>query len=200
MDFGQSYHIYNHANGTENIFREEENYRFFLQQYHKYLGQVVDTYAFCLMPNHFHLLVGVRDSSDLAGFKNLPGLSSTNLGHASNNPAIKAFSDFFNSYTKSFNRRFQRRGSLFVKHFKKIPILDEQQWQETFGYIHLNPMKHGFVERVEDWKWSSWHSYQHPQKPSQLERNYYLNFFDGPRHVQEMMEIKKEWLLNKEYE
>jgi putative transposase len=43
MELGQSYHIYNHANGMDNIFREEENYRFFLQQYQKCLGEVVDT-------------------------------------------------------------------------------------------------------------------------------------------------------------
>lgn len=200
MDLGQSYHIYNHANGAENIFCEEENYRFFLQQYAKYLSQVVDTYAYCLMPNHFHLLVGVKASSDLAGFENLPSLSPTKLGHASNHPVIKAFSDFFNSYTKAFNKRFERKGSLFVKHFKKTPILDEQQWQETFLYIHLNPVKHGFTKRPEDWKWSSWHGYLQPEKPSNLERSYYLNFFDGPRHVIEMMNSKKEWLLNKEYE
>ncbi|MGY6523041.1 MAG: hypothetical protein ACXIUD_15015 [Mongoliitalea sp.] len=74
MEPGQSYHIYNHANGMENIFREEENYRFFLQQYKNYLGDVVDTYAFCLMPNHFHLLVGVKQTPDLTGFRNLSGL------------------------------------------------------------------------------------------------------------------------------
>ena len=74
MEPGQSYHIYNHANGRENIFLEEENYRFFPQKYAKYLGGVVDTYAYCLMPNHFHLMVGVR--SDLSGFKNLTGLIS----------------------------------------------------------------------------------------------------------------------------
>lgn len=200
MELCQSYHIYNHSNGTENIFREEENYLFFLKQYAKYLGNVVDTYAYCLMPNHFHLLAGVEGDSDLAGFQNLPGLSTTKLGHASNSPVIKAFSDFFNSYTKAFNKRFQRRGSLFVKHFKKTPILDEQQWQETFLYIHLNPIKHGFVDRIEDWKWSSWHGYRHPEKPSHLDRDYYLNFFEDPGHLQEMMVIKKEWLLNKEYE
>ncbi|MFN3761365.1 MAG: hypothetical protein ACK4SF_19290 [Algoriphagus aquaeductus] len=60
MELGQSYHIYNHANGTENIFREEDNYLFFLKQYDKYLGDVVDTYAYCLMPNQFHLMIGMK--------------------------------------------------------------------------------------------------------------------------------------------
>lgn len=189
MELGQSYDIYNHANGTENIFREEENYLYFLKQYAKYLGDVVDTYAYCLMPNHFHLLVGVKQDLNLTGL----------IKHPSNNPTIKAFSDFFNSYTQAYNKRYERKGNLFIRAFNRRPILDEQQWQETFLYIHLNPVKHGFVERTEDWKWSSWQGYQQMEKPSHLERNYYLNFFDGPRHVREMMESKKEWLLNKEY-
>jgi len=196
MESGQTYHIYNHANGMENIFREEENYRFFLQQYAKYLGEVVDIYAYCLMPNHFHLLVGVK--SDLPGVQNLAGLSPSRLGHAANNPVTKAFSNFFNSYAKAFNKRFERRGSLFVEHFKRTPILDERQWQETFLYIHLNPVKHGFVKNHQDWKWSSWHAYQNLNKPSNLDRTYYNNFFDGWEHMTNMMEVKKEWLMNKD--
>ena len=196
MEPGQSYHIYNRANGTENIFWEEENYRFFLQQYAKYLAEWVDTYAYCLMPNHFHLLVGVKERPNLSGFENLTGL----IKHPSKNPAIKAFSDFFNSYTKAYNKRYERKGNLFIRAFNRRPILHENQWQETFLYIHLNPVKHGFVKNPEDWKWSSLSSYQNPEKLSNLERSYYLNFFDGPRHVREMMEMKKELLLSKEYE
>lgn len=178
----------------ENIFREEENYLFFLGQYAKYLGGVVDTYAYCLMPNHFHLMVGVR--SDLSGFENLTGL----IKHPSNNPVIKGFTDFFNSYTKAINKRFGRRGNLFIRAFKRTPILDEKQWQETFLYIHLNPVKHDFVKDHENWRWSSWHAYQNPHKPSNLNREYYMNFFDGWAHVRQMMESKKEWLMNKNLE
>lgn len=192
MELGQSYHVYNHANGMENIFREEENYRFFLKQYVKYLSGVVDTYAYCLMPNHFHLLVGVRSEEALRStfpkFETLEKLIS------------KQFSNFFSSYTQSFNKVYDRRGSLFIKNFKRTPILDLRQWQETFLYIHLNPVKHSFVKDCQDWKWTSWHAYQHQDKPSNLDRTYYLNFFDGWMHVQQMMESKKEWLMNKDLE
>ncbi|WP_192349672.1 transposase [Algoriphagus sp. Y33] len=192
MELGQPYHIYNHANGTENIFRVEENYRFFLRQYVKYLGEVVDTHAYCLMPNHFHLLVGVRGEADLTKtfpkFETLEKLVS------------KQFSNFFSSYTQSFNKKYQRKGSLFIKNFKRKPILTESQWQETFLYIHLNPVKHGFVKDHTNWKWSSWHAYRSPEKLSNLDRNYYLNFFDSWEHVQNMMKMKKEWLMNKDME
>lgn len=192
MEPGQSYHIYNHANGSENIFREEENYRYFLQQYAKYLGKVVDTYAYCLMPNHFHLLVGVK--LDLSGFENLTGL----IKHPARNPAIKAFADLFNSYTKALNKRYERKGSLFKRAFHRIPIVDDSQWQETFLYIHLNPIKHGFTKSIDAWKWTSWQAYHQPGKKSLLERSYYRNFFDGMDHANMMMESKKELLMNKE--
>ncbi|WP_162418608.1 transposase [Cyclobacterium roseum] len=192
MEPGQSYHIFNQANGAENLFKEQDNYRFFLQQYSKYLGQVVDTYAYCLMPNHFHLLVGVRSEERLRltfpKFQTLEKL------------VTRQFASFFSSYTQSFNKVYQRRGSLFIKNFKKTPILTEQQWQEAFLYIHLNPVKHGFVKNHPYWKWSSWHAYENPAQPCRLNNDYYLNFFDGWEHVENRMEMKKEWLMNRDLE
>jgi len=192
MEPGQSYHIFNHANGAENLFREEENYRFFLQQYNKYLDKVVDTYAYCLMPNHFHFLVGVcsenRLRSTFPKFETLEKL------------VTRQFANFFSSYTQSYNKVYQRRGSLFLKNFKRTPILDEKQWQETFLYIHLNPVKHGFVKNHPDWKWTSWHAYINRRQVSMLNRDYSLNFFDGWEHVENLMEVKKEWLMNKDLE
>jgi len=201
MEPSQCYHIFNHANGTENIFREEENYRFFLQQYEKYLGGLVDTFAYCLMPNHFHIMIKVK--SDLPGFQNLAGLSphhQTKMGHASNNPVTKAFSDFFNSYSKSFNKRYQRRGSLFVEHFKRNPILDERQWQETFLYILLNPIKHGFVKDLNHWKWSSWNAYRFPNILSAVDREEFKIYFDDWKHVDYLLQDKKEIILKLEME
>lgn len=202
MELGQSYHIYNHANGSENIFREEENYRYFLQQYTKYLGEVVDTYAYCLLPNHFHFLVGVK--KDLPGFENLEGLITQNANNQQNRSVkdqiSQAFSNFFNSYTKAFNKKYKRKGSLFLKNFKRKPIQTESQWQETFLYIHLNPVKHGFATSANNWKWSSWDAYKHLEQKSLLERTYYMNFFDGMSHVNDIMEVKRESILNKNLE
>ncbi|MHB9142398.1 MAG: hypothetical protein ACYC25_11035 [Paludibacter sp.] len=74
-----SYHIFNHANGFENIFRHEANYYFFLEKYLKYIGPIAETYAWCLMPNHFHLVVRIRkrailinnyNFSKVSGFEN----------------------------------------------------------------------------------------------------------------------------------
>ena len=59
------YHIYNRANGNELIFLKNENYRFFLQQYKKYILPIADTFCYCLMPNHFHFLVRIKSQEQL---------------------------------------------------------------------------------------------------------------------------------------
>jgi REP element-mobilizing transposase RayT len=61
LEPGCFYHIYNHANGSDNLFREEENYYYFLRKWKKYIHPIADTVAYCLMPNHFHWLVKVKD-------------------------------------------------------------------------------------------------------------------------------------------
>jgi REP element-mobilizing transposase RayT len=161
---GLTYHIYNHANGNEDIFREEKNYPYFLQKYKKHIAPVTDTYAYCLMPNHFHLLLKIKEENklktlptvNLQGFKNLEGF------------VAKQFSNFFNSYSKSINITYNRRGSLFNPRFKRKLVEGYQQFQSVFLYIHLNPVKHGFVNHEEDWKWSSVHNYINRQKDELL--------------------------------
>ncbi len=108
MEPGSYYHIYNRGNNREIIFREDENYRFFLLRYKKYLAAYVTTHAYCLMPNHFHFLDRINDDKSLAQ------RTSGKL-----TPLEKAFRDFFISYAKSFNKRYGRTGSLFQYKFKR---------------------------------------------------------------------------------
>ena len=61
LSANQYFHIYNHAIGNENLFREEKNYNFFIKKYIKYIVPHTETYAYCLMPNHFHLLLKVNN-------------------------------------------------------------------------------------------------------------------------------------------
>jgi hypothetical protein len=76
LEPGAYYHIYNHANGSDNLFRNDDNYMFFLKKYSEFISPVADTFAYCLMPNHFHLAVRMKDfqsRSNLQGFQNLGG-------------------------------------------------------------------------------------------------------------------------------
>lgn len=61
MEAGKFYHVYNRTNNKELLFKEHENYFFFLRKYKQYLSSYIDTYAYCLMPNHFHFLIKVKE-------------------------------------------------------------------------------------------------------------------------------------------
>lgn len=169
LEPGLMYHIWTHANGSENLFREEENYRYFLNKYRYHVHPVVETFAWCLMPNHLHLMVRVRCEEevlerlkvkDLTGFKNLSGLVS------------KQFSNLFNAYTKAYNKMYGRKGSLFERAFQRKLIDTDEYYTRLIVYIHNNPVHHGFVSDTNDWPYSSWHAYL-------FERNTRINREEG---------------------
>ena len=130
------YHIYNKGiNGTDIYFTEENKY-YFLQQLDKYLSQKISIYAYCLMDNHFHLVVRVDENEKMV---------------------TQAFSNFFNSYAKSFNKQNDRTGSLFEKHFKRIKLESEEYLRNLIVYVHLNPKNHYDLD-FEKFKFSSYNS------------------------------------------
>jgi putative transposase len=147
------YHIYNHANGKENLFQEAENYRFFLEKYDKYITPVAETFAYCLMPNHFHLVIRIKDQAEIK--RSFIGLKSQKTLQYR---ISKQFANFFSSYTQSFNRIYKRMGSLFNPNFKKKEIDEEDDLTALILYVHSNPVTHGFVKRMNDWPWSSYKS------------------------------------------
>lgn len=151
------YHIYNHGNGDDNLFREEKNYPYFLEKYEYHIGPIAETIAWCLMPNHFHLLVRIKDINELQKV-NRPDFSNINLLDEKAVALIlsRQFSNFFNSYTKAFNKVYKRRGSLFLKNFKRKSVLDDDYLRTLIIYIHLNPIKHGFTRRLSDWEYNSY--------------------------------------------
>ncbi len=165
------YHIFNHANGFENIFKEDENYRFFIDKYQQYIAPVAETYAYCMMPNHFHLVVRIRRRDvieELIRNKNNFSKVSFDFGKVRiedevklNDDVIekflsKQFSNLFSSYTQSFNRMYKRRGSLFIKNFKREAILDKEYFMNAVVYTHRNPIHHGFCRGYNDWSYTSY--------------------------------------------
>ncbi len=71
LEYNCYYHIFNRGNNRENIFKEERNYRYFLKLYAKYIEPVADTFAYCLLPNHFHLLVRTKTVEELQELQTL---------------------------------------------------------------------------------------------------------------------------------
>ena len=163
MEAGKSYHLYTHANGFENLFQSDENYRYFLRRYEHFIPSVADTLAYCLMPNHIHFLIRVKTEaeltstfSNLRGFKNLEGLIVEEIEKELEKRISQQFGNLFNSYTKAFNKMYNRKGSLFIPNFKREEITSDNYFTNIIHYIHANPVHHGFVKNISDWPWSSY--------------------------------------------
>ncbi|MEJ5309663.1 MAG: hypothetical protein WHX52_07810 [Anaerolineae bacterium] len=171
---GRFYHIYNRGNNGENLFLEERNYRYFLQLYIQHVHPVVDTYAYCLLRNHFHLLVRIKD---LSGLGNLTDLK----------PPHQYFSNFFNAYTKAINKAYGRTGALFERPFHRVEVIGAAYFRNVVAYIHRNPQHHGFVDDFREWPYSSYDVVL-SDKSTRLQRDVVLEWFGGP---QEFMDLQR---------
>jgi len=166
LEPGKFYHIYNRGNNRENLFREERNYRYFLQLYARHIEPVAETFAYCLLPNHFHLLVKIRET--LTGLADLSGLSPK---------PSQAFSNLFNAYTKTINKAYGRSGALFKRPFQRIEVAEAAYFARLVVYIHRNPQTHGLASDFRDWAYSSYHAHL-AAAPTRLQRKAVLRWFD----------------------
>jgi REP element-mobilizing transposase RayT len=171
---GQYYHIYNRGNNRENLFYEERNYLYFLQLYARYTLPVADTYAYCLMRNHFHLLVRIKTEEEYYTQPNpQPGESRVTKFVPSQN-----FSNLFNAYSKAINKAYNRTGSLFQDRFSRREVNTDAYFINLIFYIHYNPQKHGFVDDFRDWLWSSYGALC-SAGPTKLQRKMVMEWFGG---------------------
>jgi len=136
------YHIYNRGNNRDPIFYSRNNYLFFLKKVKTHLLPHVSLVAYCLMPNHFHLMI-----------QTLPNIEQVKF---SNDLKI-----MLRSYTRAINKQENRTGSLFQQNTKiKSLEVDAQDYPLTcFHYIHQNPLKARLVSKMEDWEMSSFRDY-----------------------------------------
>ena len=137
------FHVMMRGINHQNIFEDEEdNYQFITtldRMRVRYddegtpCGSNCTYYAYCLMSNHFHLLIRERDES---------------VGET-----VKRIAS---SYVYYYNRKYGRDGHLFKERFKSEPVNDMAYFTVLLRYIHQNPVKAGIVERVKDYEYSSW--------------------------------------------
>ena len=154
LNYSNYYHIYNRGINSCNLFTEEANYHYFLKLYDSHIPALADTYAWVLMPNHFHFLVRIKDEDGIR--KNLTG--SPNLSGGLK-PSHQYFSNLFNAYTKALNIRNNRHGSLFERPFKRKLADDEKYLKQLVIYIQNNPVHHGFCHTAEKYRWSGYSSF-----------------------------------------
>ena len=163
--FGNYYHIYNRGNNGSNIFFDIENYNYFLRLYSKYIDPIAETYAWCLLRNHFHILVRIKEIEEIE----VSELSYSTKEKPKVIDASRQFSHLFNAYTQAINKRYNRTGSLFEKPFERKLVSNEKYFQTLIYYIHNNPVHHGFVEKMNLYPWSSYETII-SDKPTKMKR------------------------------
>lgn len=172
MEYGQYYHVYNHANGVEDLFKEEANFNYFLMTIQYFLTPVVEMHVYCLMPNHFHLLIKVREADDIKKrleqwqralkLERKKGIKDERFCMMLKDPALfikQQFSNCFNSYSQAYNKYHKRKGSLFRKSYKYKKVGDKLYLKQLVLYIHNNAVHHGFCNQLTDWSYSSFQEY-----------------------------------------
>lgn len=155
---GQYYHVYNRGNAKETVFFEQDTYRFFVQRLRQGAKtRGVALLGYCLMPNHFHLILGETSA---------PSISSLMLSLQT-------------SYAKAINRRTGRVGHVFQGSFKSKIIDTTEYLVHLSRYVHLNPVLAGLVRKPEAWEFSSYPDYLRPCQGSLTETSTILEGFDG---------------------
>ena len=147
------YHVMMRGINHQNIFEEEEDYYRFLTtldmmaQGYKPDGTPTERnytlYAYCLMSNHFHLLIRERED-----------------------PLAMAVKRIASSYVYYYNHKYGRDGHLFRERFKSEPVNDMEYFTTLLRYIHQNPVKAGIVAEVKDYEYSSWGEYANTVEPA----------------------------------
>ena len=163
-----SYHIYNRSN--EIVFHNRENYLFFLRKIREHILPCCDILAYCLMPNHFHLIVTVK--AEGAAFIDNIRLEEMQV-------LSRGIGTILSSYTQALNKQQGRRGSLFA-HKTKAKILNDSKDNyalNCFMYIHQNPILAKLVDKMEEWEFSSFPDYIGNRKGTLVNKQLGLDIF-----------------------
>ncbi|MFC2079548.1 transposase, partial [Candidatus Bipolaricaulota bacterium] len=154
---GALYHVTSRGNAREAIFTSDADRSRFLE----ILEEVIDRfswlcYGYCLMSNHYHILIETPDANLSRGMQLLNGV-----------------------YTQWYNREHDRVGHLYQGRFKAILVEKENHLLEVARYIVLNPLRAKMVKRVDGWPWSSYHATAgRTEVPTFLEVDWLLSQFD----------------------
>ena len=168
------YHIYNRGINGCLIFENDENKIYFLKQLSRYLDGKISIFAYCLMGNHFHLVIRLEEEEKIV---------------------TQAFSNFFNSYAKAFNKQTERTGSLFEKHFKRIRLKGDDYLKQLILYVHLNPKYHLDL-KFQEYKYSSYQAFI-SNKETKIEKEEVLKLFGGIENFKKKQKQRNDFLTEK---
>lgn len=175
---GDYYHLHNRGNNRQTVFYNRKDYILFLDRIRKYIigsssrentlhsiRSGVTISAYCLMPNHYHLLLTPHDDD---------------LSHRMQLLSI--------SFTKTMNQKHNRVGSLFQGQFQATPIVQDTHLIYLSAYIHLNPVRAGLVQQADEWPFSSYREYIDLRQGSIPSPNLVVEYISGIDRYQEFVE------------
>lgn len=155
---GSFYHIYNRGAHQKPIFKEPSNYTYVIKKIKLYSIQFqLSVVAYCLMPNHYHLLIR-QDGEYQAGM--LP-------------------QRVFNSYSKAYNNSYNHSGTLFQGNYKIKLIQDEPYLVHLCRYIHGNPVKDGLVSNPGDWVYSNYQEFVGLRNGTLFDPEFLTEYFEN---------------------
>ena len=129
------YHVFNRGAHKSKLFFNEGNYEYCIQLLTKYISKhSVDLLAYCLMSNHYHLLLRQRDGGSISRY----------------------IQTIFNAYSQAVNIQQGWSGTLFQGRAKSTHIDNDESLIAVVCYIHLNPVVAGLVSLPEEWKFSDY--------------------------------------------
>ncbi|MCW8972309.1 MAG: transposase [Gammaproteobacteria bacterium] len=151
---GAWYHVMNRGAGRQQIFKNDDHYRHFLSLLAETKERFgAEWHAYCLMGNHYHLLVRTPEGNLQRIMRHINGL-----------------------YTQYFNRSTRRDGPLFRGRYKAILVDADAYWLQLSRYIHRNPLEAGLIDSLERYHWSSYPDYIGKRRPpAWLTTDYVLN-------------------------
>ena len=174
LEPGGYYHIFNRGNNRDDIFYYPGNYPYFLRRYDHYLSNYLGTYCFCLLSNHFFLLVRIKPEAFV-----LQHANRRKFNGSASQIVSERLRRFFLSYSKSINKQTGRTGSLFQKPFRRKKVNEERYFTSLVAYIHYNPERHRVHFDYTRYPWSSYAAIL-SDLPTKLMRQELLDWFGGP--------------------
>jgi putative transposase len=128
------YHVLNRGNARSQVFHKDADYTAFVELIDEACRRrPMRVLAYCLMPNHFHLVLWPLGDGDL----------STWMGW------------LMNSHVRRYHRHYHSSGHIWQGRFKAFPIEEDEHLRDVLRYVERNPLRAGLVERAEAWAWSS---------------------------------------------
>ncbi len=154
------YHL-TYSNENDKLFRQEKNYQFFLKKYFHYIQPIAETFAYCLLPNSFEILIKIKEEQEFASFFNFEINGKNSKFHEKFilKYISQQFDNLFTDYQNEYNSIFGEKNLFFDKNIETKNIQTKEYFVNTVKNIHLKPVNNNFAKEIEEWKFTSYNSF-----------------------------------------